>query len=177
MVSTSDIIFRNTLFNNPAHCHHESSRNHGNLARLALSIVVQQRIFRQINAMSALATYLAALSDRADRLLETHHQELFDLGLDVSFNRATLATKYWLPLPESDVPTHRTDAPEDEYPANEDDEHLFSELRDCDVNLHRFEEALERLNEKPFERSVGRLMKKPVETPVVSTLHNMYAVG
>lgn len=126
-----------------------------------MSIVVQQRFFRQINAMSALATYLAALSNRADRLLETHHQELFGLGLDVSFNRATLATKYWLPLPESDVPTHRTDAPKDEYSPNENDEQLFSELRECERILALFDPAF---------------VDRRFQLVGVSTLDKMYAV-
>jgi len=107
------------------------------------------RFLRQISAMAALATYLAVLSRRADELLEKHHQDLFDLGLDVSFNRATLATKYWLPLPGRDDPTY---AHEDEFPHDESDEQLFSALRECERILERF------------------------ETAALSKLHEMYAV-
>jgi hypothetical protein len=100
--------------------------------------------------MADLATSLAVLSNRADELLEKRHQELFDLGLDVSFNRATLATKYWLPLPRRDEPTS---APEDEHNHDESDEQLFSALRECERILERFEMA------------------------ALSKLHELYAVG
>jgi hypothetical protein len=49
--------------------------------------------------MAAVATRLAELSSKADDLLDKHHRVLSELGLSVAFNRYTLATKYWLPLP------------------------------------------------------------------------------
>lgn len=112
---------------------------------------------------------MAALSNRADRLLETHYHELFGLGLDVTFNRATLATKYWLPLPESNEPTHRTDAPEDEELFNESDEQLCLELRECERILERFERSFETSFETPFET--------PSKTSVVSNFHTTYVAG
>jgi hypothetical protein len=52
------------------------------------------------NAQSAtVATRLAELSSKADVLLDKHQRVLSELGLSVAFNRCTLATKYWLPLP------------------------------------------------------------------------------
>lgn len=125
--------------------------------------------------MSALKTYCAAVSKRADKMLELHHEQLFGLGLDVIFNRATLATKYWLPLPESDVPAQRTDAPENEYPPNESEEQLFAELRECERILQRFEESYE----KSFERLHERLLERggTFESPVEETINNLYAIG
>lgn len=108
--------------------------------------------------MAALATYLATLSKRADELLEKHHQELFDLSLDVSFNRATLATKYWLPLPGRDEPTS---AHEDGYPHDESDERLFSALRECERILEQFETAV---------------MSERFKMAVLSDLYEVYAV-
>jgi hypothetical protein len=49
--------------------------------------------------MAAVATLLAGLSKKADVLLDKHQHVLSELGLSVAFNRSTLATKYWLPLP------------------------------------------------------------------------------
>jgi hypothetical protein len=52
--------------------------------------------------MAAVATQqsqLAELSSKADVLLDKHQRVLSELGLSVAFNRYTLATKYWLPLP------------------------------------------------------------------------------
>jgi hypothetical protein len=49
--------------------------------------------------MAAVATQLAELSSKADVLLNRHQRVLSELGLSVAFNRCTLATKYWLPLP------------------------------------------------------------------------------
>ena len=52
------------------------------------------------DAQSAtVATRLAGLSKKADFLLDKHQDVLSKLGLSVAFNRSTLATKYWLPLP------------------------------------------------------------------------------
>lgn len=47
---------------------------------------------------------LSALSRRADDLLNAHWQTLFDIGLAMKFNNATLATKYWTLA----LPHHRT---------------------------------------------------------------------
>lgn len=121
--------------------------------------------------MVALVALLAALSHRADRLLERYHHVLFHLGLDVTFNRATLATKYWLPLPESDEPAYRTDAPEDEHPPNESDKQLSSALGECERILQQFESSLESACKRPLERSV----ESSSETPRLSRLE--YAVG
>jgi hypothetical protein len=49
--------------------------------------------------MATVATRLAELSSKADALLDKHQRVLSKLGLSVAFNRCTLATKYWLPLP------------------------------------------------------------------------------
>jgi len=50
--------------------------------------------------MAAVEARLAGLSSRADVLLERHRHLLSRLNLNIIFNRSTLATKYWLPLPE-----------------------------------------------------------------------------
>ena len=50
--------------------------------------------------MTAVATRLAELSSKADVLLNEHQHVLSRLGLSITFNRSTLATKYWLPLPD-----------------------------------------------------------------------------
>lgn len=42
---------------------------------------------------------LGELSQRADDILATHWQRLFGMGLAMQFNSATLASKYWTPLP------------------------------------------------------------------------------
>jgi hypothetical protein len=91
--------------------------------------------------MSSLTTSLAALSKKADKLLEIHHQELFALGLDVSFNRATLATKYWLPLPGSNETEDQTEANEDTNSRDESDEQLLPVLRECELILEWCEKA------------------------------------
>ena len=44
---------------------------------------------------------LSELSQRADDILATHWQSLFDMGLAMQFNSATLASKYWTPHPLS----------------------------------------------------------------------------
>lgn len=108
-------------------------------------------------------------------MLELHHEQLFGLGLDVIFNRATLATKYWLPLPESDVPAQRTDTPEDEYPPNESEEQLFAELRECERILQQFEESYEKSSERLYERLSER--GGTFESPVLETINNLYAIG
>lgn len=106
-----------------------------------------------MNATVSLATYLAALSSRADELLETHHQKLFSLGLDVNFNRATLATKYWSPLPICDEPTAAHD---DAYIQVENDEQLFSALRECERILTQFRDSC------PIETSQHIMSEAPV---------------
>jgi hypothetical protein len=59
--------------------------------------------------MAAVEARLAGLSGSADILLKQHRHLLFQLGLSITFNRSTLATKYWLPLPKSDDSVSRTD--------------------------------------------------------------------
>lgn len=44
---------------------------------------------------------LGELSQKADGILATHWQSLFDMGLAMRFNSATLASKYWTPHPLS----------------------------------------------------------------------------
>jgi hypothetical protein len=50
--------------------------------------------------MAAVAAQLAEFSSKADVLLDKHQHVLSELGLSIAFNRSTLATKYWLPLPD-----------------------------------------------------------------------------
>lgn len=45
---------------------------------------------------------LSALSRKADSLLDAHWQTLFDVGLAMKFNNATLATKHWTLFPPHD---------------------------------------------------------------------------
>jgi hypothetical protein len=141
------------------------------LATLVVRTTIQQSFLRQISVMVSLATCLSELSDRADKLLETHHQELFDLGLDVSFNRATLATKYWLPLPESDKPTHRTDAPRDEYALENDDQLLWA-LNECEITLQQMEKSFKAPSKKPFGEPFEGQSEWLLER---NRLRNMYA--
>jgi hypothetical protein len=58
--------------------------------------------------METFAASLAEVSRKADELLERYHKILFHLNLGAAFNRSTLATKYWLPLPGSDDTTSST---------------------------------------------------------------------
>lgn len=113
-------------------------------------ITNQQKPLQQQSVTVSLATDLAALSDRADKLLETYHQELFALDLDVSFNRATLATKYWLPLPESDETTYRRRAHEDGYSRDESKGDLYTMLRACQRDLRRCEAAVQSKAHKTY---------------------------
>lgn len=56
--------------------------------------------------MAVVAAQLVELSSKADILLDKHQHVLSELGLSIAFNRSTLATKYWLPLPNvSDFPS------------------------------------------------------------------------
>jgi hypothetical protein len=50
--------------------------------------------------MAVVKAQLAELSAKADVLLDKHQHVLSELGLTITFNRSTLATKYWLPLPD-----------------------------------------------------------------------------
>jgi hypothetical protein len=52
--------------------------------------------------MVAVPARIARLSSKADELLDKHQKLLFRLDLSVNFNQSTLATKYWLPLPDLD---------------------------------------------------------------------------
>lgn len=94
--------------------------------------------------MSDLAVDCAALSRKADELLERHHQKFFALGLYPSFNQSTLATKYWLPLPEPREPPHWLAIHDDVYPPIGGGPTLALALAQCRNHLDAFEAAVER---------------------------------
>lgn len=97
--------------------------------------------------MESVAAQSTAISSKADELLENYHEKLFALGLDVTFNRSTLATKYWLSLAESNENLHWT-------VSNEDEKQLESAFTQCKEHLEQFEEAAK------LENGSGYVMRR-----------------
>lgn len=93
--------------------------------------------------MDYLTTQSIALSEKADELLEKHHQRLFALGLDITFNRSTLATKYWRPLPDAVGDVRRNFTEEQDHSHDQSNSALALALTRCQEKLVQFEQAVE----------------------------------